>query len=336
VDGPLSQAAFSNIPDVTSTQDGDMFVTDFNNHAIRRIGRNGQVTTIAGGTPGGGSADGPAGTNTVFEPYGIACSPDGRYVFFTQVNHVVRMAVLSEGMDPAQRSSWTLYTIAGLADSLGSADNTSGADARFHGPTDVIYVSPDTVYVVEHYRIRIVNHIAPGYASGSYSVRTLAGSPSGTVGFADGTGGSVLFNHCVRAALTPSGDLLVPDHYNNRIRQVTPTGVTTTIAGSGVSGFIDSSNGLTAMFRSPISIAVEPSGYAYIFDMDNQTIRRLSPSGSVTTVAGSAASSGDLDGGGNVALFTPSVGNGLWVGAGGDLYMTHHTRVRLIQRVISN
>jgi hypothetical protein len=336
VDGALSQAAFSNIPDITSTLDGDMFVTDFNNHAIRRIGRNGQVTTIAGGTPAGGSIDGPAGTSTVFEPYGIACSPDGKFVFFTQVNHVVRMAALAEGMDPAQRASWTLYTIAGLADNSGLADSTSGTDSRFLGPTDVIYVSPTVVYVVEQYRVRIISHMAPGYASGSYFVRTLAGSPGGAVGFANGTGGSVLFNHCVRAALTPSGDLLVADNYNDRIRLVTPTGVTTTIAGSGVNGYVDNPNGMLSMFKNPISIAVEPSGYAYIFDNNNGVIRRLSPGGSVTTVAGVAATSGDLDGPGNTALFTPSAGNGLWVGAGGDLYMTHHTRVRLIQRVIGN
>jgi hypothetical protein len=110
---------------------------------------------------------------------------------------------------------------------------------------------------------------------GGYTSSTLAGS---SLGYADGTGAGAQFKYPHSVEVDSSGNLFVADTDNQRIREVTPAGVVTTLAGSGVQGTADG-NGTSAQFRFPKGLASNPSGEIFIADTDNHRIRKLAPFG---------------------------------------------------------
>ncbi len=106
-------------------------------------------------------------------------------------------------------------------------------------------------------------------------------------------------------AVDSSGNIYVADTTNHKIRKVTPAGVVTSLAGSAVSGSADGT-GSAAQFGAPIGIAVDSDGNVYAADTYSCTIRKVTPGGDVTTLAGSAGNSGSSDGTGSAARFNPS------------------------------
>jgi sugar lactone lactonase YvrE len=144
----------------------------------------------------------------------------------------------------------------------------------------------------------------------------LAGT-QGLAGSADGLGGAARFTNPGGLALDPAGNLLVADTGNHTVRRVALDGTVTTLAGSpGVSGATDAV-GLLARFNAPYGLAVTGTGIVYIADSLNHTIRRMGSDGTVTTLAGSAGSSGRVDGQGSLARFNQP--NGLALGPDGTL-----------------
>jgi len=128
-----------------------------------------------------------------------------------------------------------------------------------------------------------------------YTFTHLAGSPGGT-GYADGTGSTARFASPSGAVVDSSGNIYVADTYNHTIRKITPGGVVTTLAGlPGVSGSADGT-GSAARFYLPSGVAVDSSGTVYVADTDNDTIRKITPGGVVTTLAGLAGVPGGVNG----------------------------------------
>lgn len=115
-------------------------------------------------------------------------------------------------------------------------------------------------------------------------VTTIAG---GTQGYADGTGTAARFNRPSGMVLDSTGTFYIADSGNNRIRKMTPAGQVTTIAGTGERGFADGP-GETAKFAGPADLAVDTAGNIYVADTGNNRIRKITPTGQVTTLAGYA------------------------------------------------
>jgi sugar lactone lactonase YvrE len=190
---------------------------------------------------------------------------------------------------------YAITTFAGAAGAQGSADGT-GSAARFYDPVGVAVDSAGNLYVADTNNNTIRKITSGGVAS------TLAGL-AGTPGSADGTGSAARFSTPIGVAVDSAGNLYVADTNNKTIRKITSGGVVTTLAGlAGASGSADGT-GSAARFSTPNSVAVDSAGNLYVADQLNDTIRKVTSGGVVTTLAGLAGASGSADGTGSAARF---------------------------------
>ena len=201
-------------------------------------------------------------------------------------------------------TSGVVSTLAGS--SQGYADGT-GTSAQFDNPFGVAVDGAGNVYVADYNNHSIRKITTSGVVS------TLAGS--GTSGYADGTGTSAQFNSPIGVAVDGAGNVYVADENNHRIRKITTSGVVSTLAGS-TSGYTDGT-GTSAQFKYPNGVAVDGAGNVYVADLSNHRIRKITASGVVSTLAGSA--SGYADGTGTSAQF--SYPTGVAVDGAGNVYV---------------
>ena len=146
----------------------------------------------------------------------------------------------------------------------------------------------------------------------------LAGALGGP-GSLDGTGGAARFNFPAALAVDGAGNVYVADNSNSTIRKITPAGAVTTLAGMvGMPGAVEGP-GSTARFRFPAGIAVDGSGNVYVADTNNHTIRKITPAGIVSTLAGLAGMSGFAEGTGTTARFASP--QGVAVDGPGNVYV---------------
>ena len=182
--------------------------------------------------------------------------------------------------------------------------------ATFNNPMGVAADAFGNVYVADAGNNRIRKITQAGVVS------TFAGN--GVAGFADGNGTNAQFSYPHGVAVDASGNVFVADENNNRIRKITPVGMVSTLAGSGVSGFADAI-GTAAQFNSPKALTIDASGNVYVADYGNNRIRKITAAGYVSTFAGDGTER-CLDGIGTSAqLFTP---DGVAVDSYGNLFAT--------------
>ena len=268
---------------------GNIYVAEYYNYTIRKITPAGVVTTLAGLAGNVGSTD-DTGTAARFnQPTGTAVDSAGNVYVADSGNNVIRKVT------PAG----VVTTFAGTAGLTGSADGT-GTAARFSLPRGIAIDSAGTLYIADTGNDTIRKITSAGV------VTTVAGA-AGQYGAADGQGTAARFNFPNGVSVDGAGNIYVADAINNAIRKVTPNGSVTTLAGlaGAPAGRVDGA-GNVARFAKPTGVAVDPAGNVYVADDDNQQIRKISPTGVVTTVAGVSGNSGTLDGNGyynNPGLF---------------------------------
>jgi len=202
-------------------------------------------------------------------------------------------------------------TLAGWPGDAGSIDGTGWA-ARFSYPGGVSTDSSGVVYVADSYN-NTVRRITP-----EGTVTTLAGTP-GMSGSADGGPGIALFNGDGGVAADTQGNLYVADSGNYTIRKIVlSSGAVSTVAGAaGVPDHIDGP-GASARFMDPENLAVDSAGNIYVADGLGNTIRKITPAGSVSTLAGSGVA-GYASGSGVAALFDDPMG--IAVDSAGNVYV---------------
>ena len=127
------------------------------------------------------------------------------------------------------------------------------------------------------------------------TITTLAGQP-GTKGYADGPGASAEFRLPNNLAVDHAGNIYVADTANDIIRKIAPDGTVSTLAGSSHNRGSADGQGSAARFWAPFGVAVDAFGYVYVADTANNTVRKITPDGMVSTVAGLAGNPGDVDG----------------------------------------
>jgi sugar lactone lactonase YvrE len=259
-DGTGTTASFNYPSGVATDANGNVFVADLENHRIRKITPAGVVTTLAGsGIIGNTNATGTAASFNY--PNGIATDATGNIYVADEGNHRIRKIT----------SSGVVTSLAG--NGISGFTDGPGESAQFHNPNGVATDAIGNVYVADY-----VNHRIRKITSGGV-VSTLAGN--GTDGFANGIGTSASFNYPTGVATDAVGNVYVADYLNHRIRKITPAGVVTTYAGSGISGN-NNGAGTTATFSGPTGVAIDGSGNFYVVDRFNYRIRKINSTPPVT------------------------------------------------------
>jgi len=283
-DGPISVARFNSPNGVCADAGGNIYVADSSNHTIRRISSDGVVSTMAGLAGVRGSTDGSGSAARFSNPGDVAVDTAGNLYVADTGNQTIRK------MAP----DGTVTTLAGSAGVSGTTSGT-GAAARFSLPSRLVVNAAGEVFVADRANDAI-RRITPGGA-----VTTLAGLINSR-GYLDGAATQARFFNPTGVALDAAGNLFVADTYNSCIRRVSTAGVVTTVAGTGGIGSRDGL-GSAAGFFAPLGLARDAGGNIYVADSYNQTIRRVAPDGTVTTIAGLAGIRGSVDGVGSEARF---------------------------------
>jgi len=236
--------------------------------------------------------------------YSVEVTNGAGSVVSSVVSLIVVPAVASIGNYP-------LTTIAGQP-GLNGAVNALGTAARFDSPGGLAVDPSGNLYVADE-----GNHLIRKITS-TGTVTTLAGL-TGNGGSNDGPATAARFLYPKGVAVDGAGTVYVADSFNHTVRKVTQAGVVTTFAGqAGSTGALDGV-GPAARFNTPQGIAVDQAGNVYVTDRENQLVRKISPAGAVSTLAGLAGSSGSADGTGNAARFYgPS---GIAVDVDGNVYV---------------
>jgi hypothetical protein len=274
---------------------------------IQKLSATGVVTTLAGSATYG-SADGVGAAASFMLPFGIT-TDNGGNVYVTDNSGFTIRKITPAGV---------VTTLAG--GSAGTADG-SGAAAQFDGPVGIAMDASNNLYVADYLTIRKVTQAGV--------VTTIAGAADKT-GSTDGTGAAALFNAPARIAVDGSGSLFVGDNGNATIRKITATGVVTTFAGTaGAHGHVDAT-GAAARFGALGGFAFDSNGNLFATDPTNNTIRKITPAGVVTTVAGSVGMNGSVDATGSAATFNGPTG--ITVDHSGNLLVTdrYNSTVRKI------
>lgn len=256
-DGQGTSAVFQHPSAIAVDGSGNVFVSDQQNHRIRKITPSGSVTTFAGsGSPG--FADG-TGTGASFQyPMGLAFDGLGNLFVADAYNHRIRKIT----------PSGTVSTYAGTG-AVGSVNSTALL-STFNYPMGLALDAAGNLYIADRF-----NHMVRKI-SASGNVTTLAGS--GSIGSSNGAGTGASFNYANGVAVDGSGNVYVADQQNNMIRKITQAGVVTTLAGTTSAGSDDGDTNV-ARFTSPYGLCIDTQGNLYIAENSSNRIRKITMGG---------------------------------------------------------
>ena len=243
------------------------------------------LSTLAGQAGVAGYADGTVDEAEFRLPNSVAVGPGGDLFIADTANHVIRRIAPNGVVSP----------LAGIPESHGGEDG-AGNRARFWGPFGLAADRLGNVFVAD-----TANDTLRKIASDG-TVRTLAGV-AGQPGSDDGPGPAARFRNPWAVAVDSAGNLFVADSGNHVIRQINSVGEVTTLAGTpGQPGSADGP-GPAAQFNNPEGVAVDPAGNLLVADTGNHCLRKITPGGVVSTLAGLPGQPGAADGLGPAARF---------------------------------
>jgi sugar lactone lactonase YvrE len=301
--GTGTSAEFNSPSGITLDSSGNLYVADAGDNAIRKVTPAGVVTTPYGSLTGAMGLTNGLGNAALFNAPNsiVADSANNLYIADTG-NNVVRKITAATG---------AVTTLA----------------SGFNTPYGIAIDKVGNLYVADS-----GNNIIKKVTSTGAVSRIAGQAGENGAGYADGAAlTQALFNDPAGLTVDSSGNIYVADFFNSVVRKITPSGVVSTIAGQpGVAGYKDGP-ALQALFNAPNALAIDSSGNIYVADSvsfepadstlagGNNLLRKISPAGVVSTVAGQVGISGHANGTGTTAQFY-SV-QSLVIGASGETYL---------------
>ena len=326
--GPATSAELNHTEGVAVDRAGNLYIADWQNNRVRKVDAGtGAITTVAGNGTAGFSGDGAAATSAELKgPTGVIVDPSGNLYIADQANNRVRKVDVATGI---------ITTIAGNGTASFSGDGGLATNAAMFSPTDLTLDSAGNLYISDNANNRIRK-----VAAGTGIITTYAGN--GTAGFAGDSGAatSAALNSPAGLVMDNAGNLYIADVTNNRIRKVAAgTGIITTYAGTGVTGFAgDGGAAASAQFNTPARLALDSAGNLFIDDQSNNRIREIFvATGIITTVAGNGTAGFSGDGGpGTAAAFNSPIG--IAIDSANNLYISdfYNNRVRKLAITANN
>ena len=262
---------------------GNLFIADTLNHRIRKVSTSGVISTVAGTGVSGYSGDGGAATSCKLnQPCGLALDASQSLYIADYFNNCIRKV----------DTNGVITTVAGNGSSGFAGDGGAATNARLYYPAAVAFDVSGNLYIADHDNNRIRKVSTNGL------ITTIAGGGSWSSSGDGGPATNAAIDWPRGVALDASGNLFIAVGPNNRIRKVDTDGIITTVAGTGGYGYSgDGGMATNAMLRSPAGIAFDASGNLYLADSGNYRLRKVDPSGIITTVAGTGANGYSGDGG---------------------------------------
>ena len=280
---------------------------------------SGQALIISNlaGTTSGYSGDGGAAVAAKLQvPYGVVADKNGNVYIADFSNNRIRKV----------SRNGTISTLYGTGVAGYSGDHGLATSARFNGPACIAIDDTGSLYVADYFNSRVRKIDTFGI------ITTVAGN--GVTGYS-GDGGpatAASFNNPIFVFINPSGELIITDDNNSRVRKVSASGYISTIAGTGVAGYNgDEMLATAAKLNNPGAAIQDSAGNVYISDVDNNRIRKITPDGYIHTYAGTGVAGWSGDGGApNSAQISGPYGLSEYKG---DLYFSevYGNRIRLIR-----
>jgi len=295
---------------VTVDSNGNLYIADTSNYRIRKVTPGGTISTIAGtGVQGPAGDDGAATSAELNSPFGVAVDSRGNLYIADTENHRIRKVT----------PGGTISTVAGTGTGGYAGDDGAAISAELNSPFGMAVDSSNNLYIADTYNHRIRKVATNGI------ITTVEGAIND-----NGPATSAQLNYPTRVAVDSSGNLYIADAQNNRIRKVTPGGTISTVAGTGTPGYAgDDGAATSAELNNPNGMAFDSSGNLYIADSYNHRIRKVTPGGTISTVAGTGTPgfTGDNGAATSAQLALPV---GVAVDSSGNLYIadsqTHRIR----------
>ncbi len=277
--GPATRAQLNLPENVAVDAAGNLYIADTGNHRVRKVSPDGVITTVVGTGTAGFNSDGGLGPQTQLNgPNDVAVDAFGNLYVADRNNHRVRRVT------PAGIVS----TYAGNGTAGSAGDNGPATLAQLNFPDGVALDADGNLYIPV---VGFIRKVSPAGI-----ITTVAGMA--TEGFS-GDGGSARsaqFDNPVDGAVDAAGNLYIADNRNHRIRKISADGVVTTVAGTVHFGG-DGGPATAALLFSPRQIAFDSSGNLYVADEWNRRVRRITPGGVISTVAGNGGFGGAGEGG---------------------------------------
>lgn len=292
MNGDTSVASFNSPFGICLDAEGNVYLADAQNHRIRKISTDGQVTTFAG-TGTAGYLDGPADEAKFNQPLNICFDPEGNMYVSDFINQRIRK--ISSDME--------VTTVAGTG--VAGWQNGPAAEAKFNYPRGICVDDTGNIYIGDSWNHRIRRISVEGMVTDWAGGGTVIGVQS--VGdYVDAGDTAARFYTPCELSIDQYNNIFVADAYNHRIRKIDPDRMVTTVAGSG--GFGPDGGGFNngpageAQFNVPTACHVIPDGTIFVGDGSNQRVREISIYGTVSTFAGSGET-GFEDGADTLATF---------------------------------
>ena len=315
--GPATSARLRNATGVAVDGQRNIYIADGQDYRVRKVSRSGTITTFAGTGKAGFTGDGGPATSAQLDAYGVAVDGQGNVYIAGSESHRVRKV----------GPGGTIRTFAGTGKAGSSGGGGPAVAAQLNFPYGVAADAHGNVYIAD-YGNRRVRKVGPGG-----TITTFAGTDN--EGFS-GDGGKA-----TSARLTPNGvavdgqgNVYIADYTTrtSRVRKVSRSGTITTFAGTGKPGFSgDGGPATSAQLRTPDGVAVDGKGNVYIADSEDQRVRKVSPGGTITTIAGTGEWGFSGDGGPatSARLYNPY---GVAVDRKGNVYIADNgnNRVRRV------